>query len=433
MPDPSALTLGALARSLPGLALRHEPEPDLWVDGRRADVVAEPADEAELAALLHVASREGLALHLRGTGAQEASAEPVERLDVVVSLRRLAGIVRHEPGDLTCTAWAGTTLADLDRHLAGFGQRLAIEPVAAQATLGGLVATGASGPFRLGFGTPRDRVLGLRLALTDGQLVRTGSGVVKNVAGYDLTRLMVGSLGTLAAITQVTVRVSPRAAAHATVWMATGEVGAALDLGWRLRRGGLEPVALEALDAQAAEAAGRGATAGLLVAFEDVPAAVDVQCELARNLAGKASVDVLGPAAGMPLWRHLHTAPASAPLVLRVGVPPSALLAVYAAADAWRRRYGAPLASSLSVAVGAARLWALDDLEEGTWDSLVTTVRAAAEAADGVAVLERSPLALRRRLGVFGRPPAGIDRMRRMKETFDPRRVLSPGRFVGGL
>jgi glycolate oxidase FAD binding subunit len=273
-----------LRRAVPGLAVATAAgDGALAVDGLAARALAAPESEEELAAALALASAEGWHVHVRGSGGQEEAAEPIRAVDLVLSLARLSGVTEHAPEDLTVGAWAGTPLDALADALGQRGQRLPGAPVAAHATLGGLVATGRSGPFRLGYRTPRDSVLGLRICLADGTLLRTGGRVVKNVAGYDLTRLLVGSLGTLAVVTQAFVRVAPLAPARASLWLPGDDPGGARERlrAWQDRH--LEPVAFEHLDGGAAAAVGVGAGQGALAAFEDEPASVAAQVAEARK------------------------------------------------------------------------------------------------------------------------------------------------------
>ena len=184
-------------------------------------LVVTPGDEAEVASILAAATARGLAVIARGGGTKINWGSPPERCDVVLSTARIEGIVDHEPADLVCVVRAGTTLSLLQERLAaapGFRQRLMLDPPqGARATIGGVVATAASGPLRTRFGTPRDLVIGASFVLSDGTVGRSGGKVVKNVAGFDVAKLLVGSLGTLAVITEVAFRLHPLPAASRTV------------------------------------------------------------------------------------------------------------------------------------------------------------------------------------------------------------------------
>src|SRR5689334_7408042 len=173
-------------------------------------VVAEPADERQTASVLRCANQAGLAVIPAGGGTKLEWGNPPRQADVILSMRRQNQILEHAWADLTVTVQAGCTLAELQRALAQHGQRLAIDPLwPERATVGGMLATNDSGALRLGFGSLRDLIIGVTLALADGTVASSGGKVVKNVAGYDLPKLATGSLGTLGVITQAIFRLHP--------------------------------------------------------------------------------------------------------------------------------------------------------------------------------------------------------------------------------
>ncbi|HUZ68857.1 MAG TPA: FAD-binding oxidoreductase [Candidatus Saccharimonadales bacterium] len=191
------------------------------IHGVSPSAVVSPATEAEVSAVLAAATSRNLAVVPRGGGTKLDWGAPPSRCDLVLSTSRIEGIVDHEPADLVCVARAGTTLAGLQSRLAsteGFRQRLMLDPPhGAAATLGGVLATAASGALRTRFGTPRDLVIGASFVLSDGTIGRSGGKVVKNVAGFDIAKLLTGSLGTLAVVTELAFRLHPLPAASATV------------------------------------------------------------------------------------------------------------------------------------------------------------------------------------------------------------------------
>ena len=149
---------------------------------------------------------------------RKATGRTASRIDVILDMQRLNRILAHEHGDMTATIEAGASLRDVNVALALHGQMLPLDPpFADRATIGGLLATNDSGPLRHRYGTPRDLVIGVQLATTDGALAKAGGQVVKNVAGYDLSKLMTGSFGSLAAIVSATFKLAPRPAASKTM------------------------------------------------------------------------------------------------------------------------------------------------------------------------------------------------------------------------
>jgi len=171
------------------------------VEGRTPDAAVFPGSAAEVAAVVRVAAEAGVPIMPWGGGTAVDLGPPPPRAGIVLSLRRLGHLLEHEPGDLTVTAEAGMTLADLQTALRARGQWLSLDPPDAErATLGGVVAANASGPRRQLYGTVRDLLIGLTVVTADGSLLHGGGKVVKNVAGYDLPKLFVGSHGTLGII-----------------------------------------------------------------------------------------------------------------------------------------------------------------------------------------------------------------------------------------
>jgi len=202
-------------------------------DGAEADAigggivpafVAAPGSTDEAAAVLRVAAEHELAVVVRGGGGRVGWGVPPTRCDLVIDMSRMNAVVEHSAGDLVARIQAGARMGDVAALLARDGQEIALD-VPDQATIGGVVASGLAGPRRLRYGTPRDLLIGITIVRADGTVARSGGKVVKNVAGYDLGKLLAGSAGTLALITEATFRLHPLPAARAWVtaeYVATG-------------------------------------------------------------------------------------------------------------------------------------------------------------------------------------------------------------------
>ena len=246
------------------------------VDGLAPSVVVEPPTVEILARTLASASSSGLAVVLRGGGSRDRWGRTPRPIDIVVRFTHLNRIVAHEASDLTATVEAGATLADVNRHLALSGQRLPLDgATSAAATIGGLLATNDTGPIRHRHGTPRDLLIGMTIVMADGLVSSSGGRVVKNVAGYDIGRLVTGSHGALAAIVSATFKLAPLAPASRTLRIhvrRASDVTAFTDL---LRQAQCEP---EALDVSVTRASGGSATLSVLVRYASVQAAVDDAC-----------------------------------------------------------------------------------------------------------------------------------------------------------
>src|ERR1035437_2920969 len=197
-------------RAISGAEHMRAATPEDAVDGIQPQMVIEPGSPDEIARVLKTARCAGLQVIPRGGATKLEWGKPPLGGDLVISTRRLNRIVEHAWGDMTATVEAGCTLAQLQHTLAEHGQRLALDPPSPEkATIGGILATNDSGALRIRFGSLRDLIIGIILALADGTLAKSGGKVVKNVAGYDLPKLATGSLGTLGIITQAIFRLHP--------------------------------------------------------------------------------------------------------------------------------------------------------------------------------------------------------------------------------
>ena len=218
------------------------------IDGLTPRFEAQPTTPEELAEALSRANDEGLAVAPCGGGTQLDLGNVPKRLDLLLATTGLNRVVEYEPADLTVTVEAGMRFSDLQALLAEQGQFLALDPAAEpEATIGGLIATNASGPLRFAYGTARDLVIGTRVANPDGTLTRAGGRVVKNVAGYDLNKLYVGSLGTLAVIVELSFKLAPIPPSLATVVGQFESSASARDAIGAILRSPLSPLAIELL------------------------------------------------------------------------------------------------------------------------------------------------------------------------------------------
>jgi glycolate oxidase FAD binding subunit len=215
------------------------------IDGVIPRFVVEPESFEALAALLAWASREGASVVLRGGGTMLGCGRPPKSIDIVVSMCRLNRVLAHPHGDLTATIEAGATIRNVNRELARHRQWLPIDVADDDSTIGGAIATNDSGPLRHRHGTPRDLLIGVHLAMTDGRIVKAGGNVVKNVAGYDLGKLLSGSFGSLAAIASVTFKLAPLPAASATAVATLRSPEATARAAAAVRESQLEPAAFE--------------------------------------------------------------------------------------------------------------------------------------------------------------------------------------------
>jgi glycolate oxidase FAD binding subunit len=212
-----------------------------------------PESPELLADLLRDSAFRNKTIALAGNDSKLRMAGPAVDAEVVVSTRGLGRVLQYEPKDLTISVEAGMPFNKLQELLGAERQMIALDPpFAAQATIGGVIASNSSGPLRLGYGTARDLVIGMTFATLEGKLVKTGGMVVKNVAGLDMAKLMIGSFGTLAAITSINFRVHSRPARTMTFLLRAAKLQAVRELRQQIRRSPLQPIAVDLLSPAAA-------------------------------------------------------------------------------------------------------------------------------------------------------------------------------------
>ena len=427
----TAETLGAALGERAGGTARPATAADA-VAGVRPAVVVEPTNEDEVAAILAFADAEGLKVVIRGGGTQLGLGAPPTGADILLSTRGLDRLVEHEPGDMTATAEAGMTLAAFQAALGRAGQWLALDPaLPADATIGGIVATAASGAHRLRYGGVRDQIIGVRIVRADGTIAKGGGKVVKNVAGFDLPKLFTGSLGTLGAIVTATFRVYPREASASTVLLRSADGEGLGVLAVRLLATTLVPSALD-LTGTFSEA-----EQTLAIRFEGSVAACADQVREFLSLAGPlgaTSETLTGEAEAGHWWAAMVPPQAEvrggAAVLLKGLLLPGevrgwlmaveAITARNALVGAWRAHAGHGIV--------ALRLYG----EENALVAAVIEARTLAVARRGSLVIEDAPPILLAELDPWG-PSAALALMRRVKGQFDPHGTLNPGRFVGGI
>jgi len=382
-----------------------------------------PADQDALVRAMAQAAAAGDAVAVIGGGTALGYGFPAERRGIEIDSTRLDRVVSYAPGDLVVEVEAGITLAAIERLTAPDGLRLALDPPDPErATIGGAVAVNAFGPRRARFGGLRDVVVGMSLVRADGTLVRGGGRVVKNVAGFDIPKLAIGSLGTLGAIATVTLRLHPLPVAAAAFAAELPTLDAVLALELALEAARLEP---------AATLATRGAGGGwtFVALFEGFPAGVAEQLGRATEIVASRGATAVEIHARGALAADGRTRGAG-DLRLHVAIPRASLGALDAVLE--------PLARALEdervvayPSLGVAFVSAGANDPDAALAAL-GAARAAAEALGGTLVATAcGPLA--GRFDPFGAPPPAFALMRTLRARFDPDRRLNPGRFLGGL
>ncbi|HET6948071.1 MAG TPA: FAD-binding oxidoreductase [bacterium] len=405
------------------------------VDGLVPRAVCSPGDAPQVAAAIRVCGETGAAIAPRGGGTMTALGNVPRRTDLVISLGRLDRLIEHDDANLTATMESGMTLAHLQTHLAQRGQFLPLDPPRPErATIGGIVAASTNGARRMFYGGVRDLVIGMKMVLPGGEQVKAGGKVVKNVAGYDMCKLFVGSLGTLGIITEVTCKMTPLPERALTIVAqgggSTAESVGAFRLIDALFASTLQPSAIAMLSPRAGKLVGPGGPGmATAVAVEGFTEAVDRHVRDITGMAAAAglSAEALEGPAHERLWAAVADFPRSreGEALVRLTVPPGA---VAAAVDALSRVDG----SAVYVAhAGAGTIWIGVEAERAT--TVFAALTSVAGAHHGHAVLASAPPEVKRGLDVWGSPPPALSIMREIKQRFDPQQLLNPGRFVAFL
>jgi glycolate dehydrogenase FAD-binding subunit len=380
-----------------------------------------PADTDACAAALAEATRDRHSVRVRGSGTKSYVGDLVTT-DIVLETGAMTGIVDHVPADLTVTVAAGTPFAELQRVLGASGQQLPLDPPHADAaTIGGIVASNSNGFGRLRYGGVRDLLIGITVALADGSVAHGGGRVVKNVAGYDIDKLFIGSFGTLGVITQATFKILPLPPRRAAAVARCRSAAAAFAIADQLLHTAVRPSAL-VIDGTrrgwSAVAAGQG----------ERP---EVERVLAETERSSATVGATVERADddRPVLAPLRELPASATdgALVRAALPLAAQRSFVESAvtlDGFEH-------CVVDAGSGIARIHLRGD--ESAVLRSADTLLAAATAVGGSARIERRDPALRAKLAPWGAArPGGDFLMRRIKEAFDAAGILEPGRSVVG-
>jgi len=388
-----------------------------------------PSTPEELAAVMVYAAQQRLRVLPCGRRSKLHWGGLVKGVDLVISTERLNRLVDHAIGDLTVTAEAGIKFSDLQELLRKSGQFLAIDPhYPDEATLGGIISTADTGAMRHRYSSIRDMILGISFVRSDGQIVKAGGRVVKNVAGYDLMKLLTGAYGTLGIITQVTLRVYPISHASQTVVL-SGHRDSLAQAAQTLLSSALTPTAIEALSAQTMSDLELGKEMGLLIRFQAIAESVKEQADrsLEVGAAFGLSSQLYPDTSEADLWRRLgeKMVGETDSIVCKIGVKPSEAIAVLTQIEQLSQTAGAVV--HLGSGVGQLVL------SSETRTFMIQELRSLCQATGGYLSILQAPIPFKQQIDVWGYAGSALDLMQTIKTQFDPNSLLSPRRFVGGI
>jgi glycolate oxidase FAD binding subunit len=392
------------------------------VAGVQSQMIFEPGSETELAAALRCADANGLGVVPRGGGTKTGWGNPPMRADLILSTARLDRVIEHAWADLTVSVEAGCTIQRLQNALAQQGQRIALDPLwPERATVGGILSTNDSGSLRIRYGALRDLIIGVTIALPDGTLASSGGKVVKNVAGYDLPKLVNGALGTLGVITRANFRLHPLPRNIHSFTFAARDLADANRLMLSVQDFGLTPTGLQARFVA-------GAAPAVDVRFEGTDAGIAAQAMALRKLAAPGTETATSDAVWQSredLWSSREPA-----AIAKFSVLPASI-----AETCGRIRL---LADSLSVqwcavVQGTGSGWLrLDALSPSAIHRVLHTLRSELEHMGGSLAVVHRPAAMPA-IDAWGSAGDAFPLMLSVKRQFDPRGTLNPGRFIGGI
>lgn len=382
-------------------------------------IVVAPTDSRQIADVLRLAGTKGFPVTPTGNGTKLAWGNPVAPV-VFLSLRRMNALREYAWQDMTCTVEAGCTWADMQAELARHGQMVALDPLwPERSTVGGIVAVNDSGALRFRYGPLRDLIIGMTVVLADGTIARTGGKVVKNVAGYDLHKLLTGSYGTLGVIAEVNFRLHP-VEHHVRIWTAVAPDASHFDEALRALMEAQMSLSCVQLRVRRQECA-------LDVRMAAVAECLEEHAVRLRNIFSQTALRESGEAVWRARQEFFETGDA---VVLKASLLPSEIGAVTVELQHWANAEGLEIAAvaqaygQMTVAIRSAPDAAI---------AVIERLRARLRDSGGTVVAMQVPEGIRRRFDVWGCDSNALPLMREIKRRFDPGCILNPGRFVGGI
>ena len=409
------------------------------VYGNSGFVTVYPTTEEEIAAVLKYANDNKKTIVVEGNGSKKGFGGQVEAYDICLSMRDYRGIVEHAVGDMTITVRAGTPFQEVQDHLKGFNQRISLDPItAADGTIGGIIAANDSGPRRLSYGSARDVVIGMRVIYPDGTIIRCGGKVVKNVAGYDMNKLFIGSMGTLVVMSEVTFKVKPTAKYESVVCLSFADTQkkAIKDVAVQLLDSVMEPVSLQYMSVGLSDKILDTKKATLAVAFEDVESSVHYEENFLKTITpSNVETVIKSQTDADSFWKQISTyypsvKDGSKAIALKIGVKNMNVVEVIEKCDEISQGAVEVLAHG-GLGHGLCEVYMIG-AEEQTLQA-IETLRNFTNAIRGYLIVKQAPLSVRTKTNVWPKDVGTQFLMEGIKKKCDPNGVLNVQRFVGGI
>ena len=427
---------------VPDYMLNRPVTPEHTIHDLSPYAVARPKSIDELSDLMSITNDNNIAIAPRGGGTQISLGNPLRAYDLAVETTGLNKVVSHDYADLTATVEAGVTVSKFQDTLAHHRQFLAIDPpLPDQATIGGVLAVGHSGPMKWQYWNPRDTVIGMKVVQPNGALAKSGGRVVKNVSGYDMARLHIGGLGTLGIIVEVSFKLTPKPPVEATLIGSFDTINESLENAMLIYQSAVLPLAIVTIDNKAAEQMGSNtlhqSRHTLIVKLAGRERGLARQINECRNLFQCDSINEKDAAS---LWGSISnfgydkvTLPT---LGVRISAPPSNLALLTKAI------YDLSTDTALTPALVAHPAhgtlianWYLDGspIQSSTLRAMIGQIRNRTRTLRGHTFVEHYPINQRTDLDVWDNYGGSMETMRNLKAQYDPRGTLNPGRFIGHI
>lgn len=412
--------------------------------GNGGRITVSPNSEHEIVNVLKYANDNAKKVTIVGSGTKRGFGGIEKAADILLSLENHTGIIEHTVGNMTLTVKAGTKFKELQNYLKGHNQKVSLDPAWPEnATIGGIVATNDSSAKRLGYGSARDVVIGLTMIYPDGSVIRSGGKVVKNVAGYDMNKLFIGSMGTLGVISEITMKLRPlpKRQSLALLHFPKGDLEKVKSFVVSLLDTKLEPVSLELLNPSLSEKLTKQHTYTLVINFEDVESSVHYQEEFTKKIKPiDTELTFLHEEDLEDFWGNFYKISPNGTVAhtgnetvasLKIGVKNLDVLYVLKESNVLIDANNLVIDAHGGLGHGICQVHIKGAIADVV--SAIHRLRQVAEQHGGYAIVKHLPLSLRQEVSVWGDKPAHFPILASIKKKIDPNKTLNCNRFLGGI